>query len=101
MAKAPCASYPYPSTWQGVMDNMRHIVNPQQGRLFDPFDGLIPPLGLERIRTGWQSIFRSTLLELIRFVDYVLKVRRCRFINEIAPQWADRLIANAQACARK
>jgi hypothetical protein len=47
------------------MDNMRHIVNPQQGKLFDPFDGLIPPLGLERIRTGWQGIFRSTLLELM------------------------------------
>jgi hypothetical protein len=47
------------------MDNMRHIVNPQQGRLFDPFDGLIPPLGMDRIRNGWQGIFRSTLLELM------------------------------------
>jgi hypothetical protein len=47
------------------MDNMRYIVNPQQGRLFDPFDGLIPPLGMERIRTGWQGIFRTTLLELM------------------------------------
>jgi hypothetical protein len=47
------------------MDNMRHFINPQQGRLFDPFEGLIPPLGLERIRTGWQGIFRSTLLELM------------------------------------
>ena len=44
---------------------MRHIVNPQQGKLFDPFDGLIPPLGMERIRNGWQGIFRSTLLELM------------------------------------
>lgn len=44
---------------------MRHIVNPQQGRLFDPFDGLIPPLGMDRIRNGWQGIFRSTLLELM------------------------------------
>jgi hypothetical protein len=47
------------------MDNMRHIVNPQQGRLFDPYEGLIPPLGLERIRSGWQSVFRNTLLELM------------------------------------
>jgi hypothetical protein len=47
------------------MDNMRHFVNPQQGRLFDPYDGLIPPLGMERIRTGWQGIFRSALLELM------------------------------------
>jgi len=44
---------------------MRHLVNPQQGRLFDPFEGLIPPLGLERIRKGWQGVFRTTLLELM------------------------------------
>ena len=44
---------------------MRHTVNPQQARLFDPFHGLIPPLGLERIRHGWQGIFRTTLLELM------------------------------------
>ena len=40
-------------------------VNPQQGRLFDPFEGLIPPLGLERIRHGWQGVFRTALLELM------------------------------------
>jgi Transposase DDE domain/Transposase domain (DUF772) len=44
---------------------MRHFVNPQQGQLFDLFDGLIPPLGMQRIRAGWQGIFRSTLLELM------------------------------------
>jgi hypothetical protein len=44
---------------------MRHIVDPRQGRLFDPFDGLIPPLGLERIYNGWQGIFRTALLELM------------------------------------
>lgn len=44
---------------------MRHFVNPQQGKLFDPFDGLIPPLGMQRIRSGWQGVFRSTLLELM------------------------------------
>ena len=44
---------------------MRHTVNPQQGRLFDPFDGMIPPLGRERIHKGWQGIFRATLLELM------------------------------------
>jgi hypothetical protein len=69
MAKAPWDSYPYPLTWQGVMDNMRHIVNPQQGRLFDPFEGLISPLGMERIRTGWQGVFRSALLELMPAKD--------------------------------
>jgi hypothetical protein len=44
---------------------MRHIVNPQQGRLFDPFDGMIPPLGRDRIDNGWQGIFRTMLLELM------------------------------------
>ena len=44
---------------------MRHTVDPRQGRLFDPFDGMIPPLGLDRIHNGWQAIFRTTLLELM------------------------------------
>jgi Transposase DDE domain len=44
---------------------MRHSVNPQQGRLFDLFAGMIPPLGLDRIHKGWQGIFRTTLLELM------------------------------------
>ena len=44
---------------------MRHTVNPRQGRLFDPFDGMIPPLGRDRIHQGWQGIFRSMLLELM------------------------------------
>ena len=44
---------------------MRHSVNPQQGRLFDPFEGIIPPLGLKRIRVGWQGVFRHVLLKLM------------------------------------
>ena len=44
---------------------MRHAVDPRQGRLFDPFDGLIPPLGRDRINEGWQAIFRQTLLALM------------------------------------
>jgi hypothetical protein len=44
---------------------MRYTVNPQQGRLFDPFEGRISPLGLDRIRKGWQGVFRATLLELM------------------------------------
>jgi len=47
------------------MDIMRHIVNPQQSRLFDPFDGLIPPLGRDRIHNGWQGVFRQALLQLM------------------------------------
>ena len=57
--------YPYPPAWHGVKDNMRHSINPRQGRLFDPFDGLIPPLGRQRIRSGWQGVFRATMLELM------------------------------------
>jgi len=44
---------------------MRHTINPRQGRLFDPFEGMIPPLGLQRIRKGWQGVFRAALLELM------------------------------------
>ena len=44
---------------------MRHSVNPRQGRLFDLFAGVIPPLGLDRIHKGWQGIFRTMLLELM------------------------------------
>jgi Transposase DDE domain len=44
---------------------MRHSVDPQQGRLFDPFDGIIPPLGWERLQAGWQRVFRDTLLQLM------------------------------------
>jgi Transposase DDE domain len=44
---------------------MRHYVDPRQGRLFDPFDGIIPPLGRKRIDEGWQSVFRRTLLQLM------------------------------------
>ena len=44
---------------------MRHIVDPLQGRLFDPFQQIIPPLGLKSIANGWQSIFRAVLLPLM------------------------------------
>ena len=36
---------------------MRHFVDPRQGRLFDPFDGVIPPMGLKWISEGWQGSF--------------------------------------------
>lgn len=44
---------------------MRHAVDPLQPRLFDPFQQIIPPLGLKSIANGWQSIFRTMLLELM------------------------------------
>jgi hypothetical protein len=39
--------------------------------------------------------------ELERFVDYVLKVRRSHFAKVLAPQYAERLVEHAQACAQK
>jgi hypothetical protein len=39
--------------------------------------------------------------QLEYFVDCVLKVRRTHFMNELAPQYADRLVAHAQRWAEK
>jgi len=39
--------------------------------------------------------------ELERFVDWVLKVRRSHFMTVLAPQWSDRLVAQAQDFARQ
>ena len=44
---------------------MHHSVDPRQGRLFDPFDGIIPPLGRKQIDGGWQGLFRNSLLHLM------------------------------------
>jgi hypothetical protein len=42
-----------------------HAVDPRQERLFDPFDGLIPPAGRKIIGNGWQAVFRHVLLQLM------------------------------------
>jgi len=39
--------------------------------------------------------------ELERFVDYVLRVRRCQFINVLAPQFSESLVEHAQRFAQK
>ena len=44
---------------------MIHAVDPRQNRLFDPFQGLIPPTGRRILGQGWQGIFRHALLELM------------------------------------
>jgi hypothetical protein len=44
---------------------MIHTVDPRQNRLFDPFDGVIPPLGRRIIAEGWQGVFRHVLLEVM------------------------------------
>jgi hypothetical protein len=42
---------------------MIHAVDPRQNRLFDPFQGVIPPAGRRIIGSGWQGIFRHVILE--------------------------------------
>lgn len=44
---------------------MRHTVDPQQGRLFDPFDGIISPMGLKWLEQSWQILFRRVVLCLM------------------------------------
>jgi hypothetical protein len=44
---------------------MIHTVDPRQNRLFDPFDGVIPPVGRRIITNGWQGVFRHVLLEVM------------------------------------
>jgi hypothetical protein len=39
--------------------------------------------------------------ELERFVDWVLRVRRCHFIKVLAPQYSESLVRHAQQVARK
>jgi hypothetical protein len=44
---------------------MIHAVDPRQNRLFDPFDGVIPPVGRRIIADGWQGVVRHVLLEVM------------------------------------
>ena len=54
---------------KGVALNMIHAVDPRQKRLFDPFEGVIPPAGRQLITDGWQGVFRHVLLELMPVGD--------------------------------
>ncbi len=44
---------------------MRHIVNPRQTGLFDPFRDILSPVAYRRIQRGWQGVFRHVILELM------------------------------------
>jgi hypothetical protein len=59
------AVYTYSIAAKGVAPNMIHTVDPRQKRLFDPFEGVIPPTGRQLIIEGWQGVFRHVLLELM------------------------------------
>ena len=44
---------------------MRHIVDPRQTRLFDPFRGIFSDVAYRRIERGWQGVFRHVILEVM------------------------------------
>jgi hypothetical protein len=44
---------------------MRHIDDPRQIRLIDPFANVFSELAYKRIRAGWQGVFRHAILELL------------------------------------
>jgi hypothetical protein len=47
------------------MHAMKHIVDPRQTNLFDPFRNIFSDVGYRRIRNGWQGMFRHAILELM------------------------------------
>ncbi len=44
---------------------MRRIRDPQQTRMFDPFDGVLSAMARRRILSGWQGVFRAVVLDLL------------------------------------
>jgi len=44
---------------------MHKIVNPQQIRLFDPFDSVLTEKTRKRLLNGWPGVFRHVILELM------------------------------------
>jgi len=44
---------------------MHKIVNPQQTRLFDPFDSVLTEKTRKRLLDGWAGVFRHVILELM------------------------------------
>jgi hypothetical protein len=44
---------------------MQRIVNPQQTRLFDPFDNVLTEKTRKRLLDGWAGVFRHIILELM------------------------------------
>jgi len=44
---------------------MHKIVNPQQTRLFDPYDSVLTEKTRERLLYGWPGVFRHVILELM------------------------------------
>jgi len=51
---------------------MIHTLDPRQNRLFDPFEGIIPPAGIKIIANGWQGVFRHAILEVLPVPDLAI-----------------------------
>src|SRR3954453_13371935 len=73
---APLYTYLYPG--EGVAPPVIHSIDPRQSRLFDPFEGVIPPAGRKLISDGWQGVVRHVILEVLpvgelakHFSDYL------------------------------
>jgi len=44
---------------------MQYINDPRQNRLFDVFEKILSPLAYKQLQSGWQRLFRETILELM------------------------------------
>ena len=44
---------------------MKHIVDPKQTRLFDPYEAVFSEMAYQRLADGWQGAFRHVILELM------------------------------------
>ena len=44
---------------------MRRMRDPQQIRLFDPFQGVLSPMARKRIASGWQGLVRAVVLKTL------------------------------------
>jgi hypothetical protein len=44
---------------------MRRIRDPQQKRMFDPFQGVLSEMARRHILSGWQGVFRAVVLKLL------------------------------------
>ena len=44
---------------------MRYMEDPRQSALFDVFEGILPPVAYQKLRSGWQHLFRCVILNLM------------------------------------
>ena len=53
---------------------MRYLENPDQGRLFDVFRDILSPVAFNRLRQGWEQLFRLAILKLMPAARLTLAV---------------------------